>query len=379
MIDKFSFIHTADWHFWDKHKFSIDNSRLKKLYDNAMYIVKYAIKKKVDLIIIAGDITELSNPDEKIFKYLTKIFKYAIDNGVKIRIINGNHDTDGLTHSLESLQNILSSIDNDMIKIYSFDIEGKRDNVSYMEFFGNNNFKIPVQFVPYQKDVIGAIKSASELCKKYNMNFGKRILATHCSVNGARASNGKMLKSNVKRKLFKIWDYVALGDHHSHQKLAKGIYYPGSIIRLNRGERDDQKSFIHVTAIKGQKLKIKRIPLHDIELINCKIKYSNISSNIKKITSINGKSVKGAMVTVNIIGDIGTGEKVVKLKNALYNGGAAEVFPKFSNKLKFAKGIDGKKIKLSFDVTESCERFAKSKNLGKDYVKYGIDKINSVR
>jgi DNA repair exonuclease SbcCD nuclease subunit len=378
MLNGFSFIHTADWHFWDKHKYSINNSRLKILERNARKIIKYAIKCKIKVVFIAGDITHTYNPDERILKILSRIFKLAIDNGVMIRIITGNHDTDGLTHSLESLQNILSSFNTDMIKIYSFD--NSVINCSYREYFTNDNATFAVTYIPYQRDMAGAITSAAKMTEQFDKNF-TNILIAHCPVNGAIASTGKRIKSKIKRKLFGVWDYIALGDYHKHQKLANNMYYSGSIIRINKGERNDQKSFIYVTMTGNKKgFSKKRIRLDDIELISYKIKYESINGNIEKISKINGRLVSGAIINLLIYGDIGTGEKLVKLKNALYKGGAAEVYPKFLGVVKPSnKNYGESDIELSFDIAESCERYAKRKNVGKESLQYGIDKINLVR
>jgi DNA repair exonuclease SbcCD nuclease subunit len=385
MKQYFRFIHTADWHLWDKHKYSVNNSRLKKIIRNIKFIIKFAIKKKVDAVFVAGDLTHVYNPDEKVLNQLTKIFKYAIDNGIKLRIINGNHDTDGLNHSLESLQNIISSLDTDMIKIFTF----KKDQqaISYREFFSKqlgegvaNILHVSVTYVPYQDDMAHTISSAKEVAC-FN-NFDRNIIVSHCAVDGAYASSGKKLKSNITLKHFEGWDYAALGDYHKYQKLSESVYYSGSAIRLNKGERNDIKGFNYVVISKEEKQKskmvIKKINLSDIEMIELKLDYSKLKDNYGVIRKIKNKLVKDSIINLSIIGSIGTGDKLIKLKKALYAGGATEIYDKIININYNANEINNK-LDLSLDISEATEKYAKRKNKNEKYIEYGKNKINSVR
>lgn len=389
-VQYFRFIHTADWHFWDKHKYSVNGSRLKQLFGNALRIVQFAIKNKVDVIFISGDLVHVYNPDEKILVHLTKIFKIAIKNGIKIRIINGNHDTNGLSHSLESIQNVVSSYDQDMIKIFTFKKDGRP--CANKEFFTkqigegiSNILQISIAYIPYQKDIVSAIKTVNKTAC-FN-NFDKNIIVAHGGINGAYTSSGKKLKTNITLDLFEDWDYGALGDYHKWQKLSDGIYYSGSIIKINRNEKNDQKSFNYVTIEKEEHkksiMKVERINLPDIELIDLKVKYEKLKDDYKKISKIGDKKVKDAIINIFIYGDIGTGEKIVKLKIALYAGGAAEVYPRFiNNNFSSIRNSSKKmksKIKLALDAGDACVKFAESKKMNQQYIDYGLNKINSVR
>jgi len=64
-MKNFSFIHISDLHIYDKHKYSIDNSRLKMIKRNLNKISEFAISKLVNMVIITGDIFHTHNPDER--------------------------------------------------------------------------------------------------------------------------------------------------------------------------------------------------------------------------------------------------------------------------------------------------------------------------
>lgn len=363
------FAHSADWHI-DRHEtYSINGSRLKQLYRNALRIVKYAVKAKCEYIIVVGDIFDNENPDEQLLKVFAKIIKVGLKNGLKWRILIGNHDTDGEHHSLESLEDILDNIDGNKLKIISND-GGK---VSDWEFWGDY---AQVCYIPYQENMIEQISKV----KKSNtwIPGRKRIIVVHGGVDMAYASTGKKLSSKLTLDMLKGYDYVALGDYHPYQKLGnENIYYPGSIIRLNFGERNDQKAFNIVSV--SDEIKVKKVKLPDIEFIQVRIKYSQCKKFRGKIfEKFRGQNVDGGFVKLFIYGSIGTGEDIYYVKKAFYDSGAVQVYEKIiSTKDNYDSGEESE-LELSIDLIESCDKYARSKTKDEQIINYGLEKIKDV-
>ena len=88
-------LHTSDWHLGKKLE---DISRLDEQKEVLSEIVDIANNQAVDMIIIAGDIYDTSNPSNEAQELFYKTVKKLSNNGKRIIIaIAGNHDSsDGI-------------------------------------------------------------------------------------------------------------------------------------------------------------------------------------------------------------------------------------------------------------------------------------------
>ena len=68
------------------------------LFDDQRYmlnrIVETAVKMKVDAILIAGDVYDRALPGEQAVVLLDTFLNMLVENGIKVFIISGNHDSD---------------------------------------------------------------------------------------------------------------------------------------------------------------------------------------------------------------------------------------------------------------------------------------------
>jgi len=353
------FIHTSDFHIWDKLRYSIDDSRIKKIEKNAMYIVDYAIENKIGYIFITGDVFNVYNPDEKSFKVFSRIVSHAIKNNIRIRVIAGDHDTDGINYSLESYRNLIRHYGNDLLKIVGCN---KDKNVTIVNERIDYGFNIV--YIPFQINIVRALKIARLKYMKDNIN----VLFSHCGINMAYASSRKRIKNKITEDMLEGWDIVCLGDYHLSQRIGKNIYYAGSIIRINWGERNDDKSF-NVVKI-GKDIKVNKVPLDDIEFIEVKIKYEDcIRFDNKTINEWKGKKVRDGFINIIVYGDIELENNIFVVKNAFYRGGAAKVYETIINSSnELIKSVDIKSD-TNIDILSSCKEFLKN-NLSSNLKKY---------
>lgn len=363
-------IHTSDWHIWDKHKYSIDGSRLIQLKNSIIKIIKYAIHNNIKLIVVAGDIMNVNNPDENNMKILAELTIMCITNNIKIRYIMGDHDSNGINYSLESLNNFLSIGDTkDMLKIFP-----AVNNISvYSEISGCG---VNIVYVPFQLK----LKEAIILARKKKMHGYYNILFAHLGLNKAMASSGKRITNKITVNDLKGWDYVGLGDYHLAQRIGN-IRYSGSVIRINWGERNDKKSFYYIKRNSDNSRKIKRISLLDIDFIEMKILYKNISKVILKIKNglWNEKKIKNSFIKLFIYGNILSGDKIYIIKYELYKQGAKSVKEKIMGKYSLSE--DKNKIdSLSMNVIDASEKYYKKNRKNKDNkeLKFGLDLIQEL-
>ena len=83
-------LHTADWHLGKNLE---GHSRLDEQEEFLEDIIKIVNDEKVDLVIIAGDIYDTSNPPARAEKLFYKTLKRMSENGERmILVISGNHD-----------------------------------------------------------------------------------------------------------------------------------------------------------------------------------------------------------------------------------------------------------------------------------------------
>ncbi len=194
--------------------------RLNDIKKSIEYIADYCINNNILNIIIAGDIL-----NDKSIMYtiaqgilLDYIRKYK---NLKFFIIDGNHDISG--KSKDSVSG-LKCLDNE--------INVKRILPPF-EFIDN------ILFVPYSNEMINSIK-----------NNKSKYLISHFGLNEGMLNSGISIKADIKiNDLINKYEYVLLGHYHKAQQIINNnikLYYMGSIIELDFGERDEDKRFLIV-------------------------------------------------------------------------------------------------------------------------------------
>ena len=350
-------IHTADWHIYDGHKYSIDGSKLNDIFRNIMLIFTYAVElsKKSNekvLILIAGDIFHYHNPNENLLRIFSQVCRYAIDNGLILRFITGNHDTNGINFSFESIKHIFKSkkVDGELLPMKIFPLTDKKITV-YIEKISNVNFV----YVPWQNN----LSKALELAKLKREKNCKNILVTHCCVDGAVTNSGyEMKKQKITQKTLSGWDYVALGDFHKNQNITENIWYSGSLVKMVWDERNDGKYF---NVFDTNKLtEIKRLKLPDSNFIQIELKYCEIKEFIKnKIVEYNGKKIDGSFIKLIIKGKTNFGENISDVKRHLLECGAVMVNEKIITDER-TENNNTESIDLELNIFDACIKYLKN-------------------
>lgn len=260
------FIHTSDWHIGKNLE---GHSRLEEQEKFCNDFIKIVEENNIDMVIIAGDVYDTSNPPagaETLF-YNT-VCKLA-DNGKRcVLVIAGNHDNPERLSAVTPLakeQGIiilgypLSSAAEQKYRGYEI-VEAKEGCLK----LNINGEKVTVITLPYPSekrlnDAIQGVESEIELQKTYSNKIGDifrkleenfeedsiNIAVSHLFVSGGDPSDSErqiQLGGSLvvdKHDLPQKAQYTALGHLHKPQKASErlNVYYSGSPLQYSVKER----------------------------------------------------------------------------------------------------------------------------------------------
>jgi exonuclease SbcD len=249
------------------------------LFDDQRYmlnrIVETAVKMKVDAILIAGDVYDRALPGEQAVVLLDTFLNMLVENGIKVFIISGNHDSD------ERLGYGSRMFEKSGVYIRT-KYEGILDKETVTDGFG----EIDIWFLPFVKasqvkhyhpdEKIATYDDAVRtIIKNAGIDTGRRnVILSHQFVSGSCADpelggsecTGTRSVGQIEKiacDCFDPFDYAALGHIHSPQAMGrKEVRYSGSPIKYSLSEVDNDKSIPVVTM--GEKGNV------DIELVKIK-------------------------------------------------------------------------------------------------------------
>lgn len=263
------FTHTADIHFGMENYGKIDpitgiHSRLLDFNKALNFCIDRSIEENVDFFLFCGDAYKTSNPtptqQKLFFGSLIKLYKANIP----VVIIVGNHDNPasfGKVHSLDLFSDL--PIDGfyvipkpSIIKLETkngpIQIVGipwpNRNNIAISEKHAEKSY---TDITSYISETVGKI--INSLAQSLDKTI-PAILAGHLTVSTGLFSGSEKRAIYGSDPIFlpsqlaiEPFDYVALGHLHRFQDLNKNghpsIIYPGSIERIDFGERNEEKGF----------------------------------------------------------------------------------------------------------------------------------------
>ena len=222
---RFAFI--ADIHLSRYGQDKIEDSNLPErlhsikeaLYEVAMYCKTHGIRE----IVIGGDTLHGKSIIYAIAQDI--MIQYFEDfSDIHFFVLDGNHDLSGKGDDVISALKPLERI----------------PNVHWIKF--SETYRLEpegILFVPYSRQL-------PEIIKKNK----SRILISHFGLSEGILNSGMSIISDVSmRDLAGRYELVLLGHYHKPQEIVKNgvtLYYVGSLIQLDWGEREDEKRFLVV-------------------------------------------------------------------------------------------------------------------------------------
>lgn len=334
-------LHTSDWHLGKKLE---GRSRLMEQEKFLFDLEKIIDEKKIDLLLISGDIYDTYNPSAEAEKLFYDSVKRVSKNGeVGVIIISGNHDNPQRLGAISNLAKDYGIVIFE--KAHQIIEEGKYGKWNIFKsveggiFLEKNGEKIYIYTLPFP--------SESSLNEELNgKNFAKRIneilksgvsknedkniptiLMTHIYVAGSMGEGNAMLELGGARAIsiddLPDVDYIALGHVHKPMRFeTKKAYYSGSPIEYRVTEnRFDKRVFIVEIDLE------KNVKIDEIELENYKPIKEYFAKGIEEAIELSEKlKEKEEWIYLNV--EINSPIKNSEIKKIKENKNILEIIPK---------------------------------------------------
>lgn len=240
-------------------------------------VVDTAIRERVEVVLISGDVFDRPNPSEEAIKMYVSFLKNLLDKNIKVIAISGNHDS-GIR--LSAYKDILGK---------GYFVEGEFNSpmrkVSLNDEYGPVNFYMLPFFTPFivksnlklEKGLENYDLAMDEIIKRENIDTSQRnIILAHQFVAGFKfgGSEEDFSYSNGDEKnvagvgiisldKFQNFDYVALGHIHKPQKISREtIKYSGSLLKYKTSEIDGpDKSVVIIDLKEKGNIEVKLDPI----------------------------------------------------------------------------------------------------------------------
>lgn len=221
---------TNDWHF-DGMRNHYPQDHAKRVMREAEKVYQYAIKKSIQYIIVAGDISDSHKMSPESSKALLELLiKY--DDHVTTYYMTGNHDyADSATTSLNLFE---SMVEFKMLKNFVVVKDLKQIKLD----------GVTLNFCPFPHS---QLQKLTVPC----------LNIIHQDVAGAVGDNGRELKVKHDIEVDHDKDFTVSGHIHKHQFLKKRrILYPGALFQKTFGE-ELPKGFVELRSkVSKGKLKV---------------------------------------------------------------------------------------------------------------------------
>lgn len=295
------FIHTSDWHLGKSLE---GHSRLAEQEKFCKDFIDLVNENDIDMVIIAGDIYDTSNPPAQAEKLFYKTVSELSQNGKRcVLIIAGNHDNPERLSAASPLAHeqgiIILGMPNSYTQPYKyngFEIVFSEEGVVELKI---KDESVVISTLPYPSEkrlneVL--VKSTDDKDKQqtYTEKIGEifklttkrfkedtiNIAVSHLFVLGGETTDserpielGGSLIVNTK-DLPQNAQYIALGHLHKPQKVSERLnaYYSGSPLQYSKDERSYSKGANIVDIKAGEKPKINQIYFKNykpIEVFKC--------------------------------------------------------------------------------------------------------------
>lgn len=266
-------LHTADWHIgatWE----GIDRS--SDLLDRALPdILNIALKEKVEIVLVAGDIFERQTNDslEKAAKTLREPFKELLEANIDIALLPGNHDSYPLFRFLRSAIELVGENTYNrgqlhvLNRVFLSNIKGlqilhipyvRSEQIeSLLNMFSSES---PNTIEGMHQEIGRKLDQVAQHLRRRLNHSEPTLMTYHGIVRGSTVGSDEQAYEftyhqdymlSPESLLFndQVPSYNALGHIHKCQELKGTVptWYAGSIDRLDRGEKTYKPSVVLVT------------------------------------------------------------------------------------------------------------------------------------
>lgn len=264
------FLHLGDLHIG---KSLLDFSLIDDQKFILNQIIEVADKKKVDAILIAGDVYDRAIPSEEAVSLFDYFICTLAEKHIKTFVISGNHDSDERLNFGSSLFEanevyIASKFDG---TLYKKELNDKKGDINvyllpFVKASQVKHFYPDAEIETYEDAVRTIIENADINEKETNILVAHQFVAgkggkVELSGSESAAVQNVGTVEQIGTSCFDCFDYVALGHIHAPQQLGREtLRYSGSPLKYSLSEINNSKSMPLIT-IEDGKVSVEKIPL----------------------------------------------------------------------------------------------------------------------
>jgi exonuclease SbcD len=251
-------LHTSDWHL-GKRLFKLDRSEEHARFLD--WLLFTLIDKKIDLLIVAGDIFDVPTPPhqslEMFYEFLHRV---SVETKTETLIIAGNHDS-GLL--LEAPSKLLTP---HRVKVWGKLSDKPEDHWYKIKI---NNEELDVCAIPFfrsyellphgEGDALAVLKTYLTKAKAAPQLLMLHHLAGIFEAAGSEQVITLSGVDSIPHEVLEGFDYVALGHIHKPQKIGKAAYYSGSPIPMRFSETHPKS--VMILELKDGKFEIEKLQI----------------------------------------------------------------------------------------------------------------------
>ena len=230
-------------------------------------IAQLAIERKVDGVLLAGDLYDKPVPPAEAVILLDTFFTALSQAGIPVFAISGNHDS---PERLSFGARLLTGTGIYLSAVY----QGPQEPVLLRDAYG----EVAIYLLPYLKpalvrhsapeaEIATYQDAVSYALQQWTVPPSRRnVLVAHQFVTGGTTSESEEHSvgglDQVSGELFDPFDYVALGHLHRAQSVGRPtLRYCGTPLKYSFSESGQEKSVTLVTLEEKGHVKIEAIPL----------------------------------------------------------------------------------------------------------------------
>ena len=370
-------LHTSDWHLNDRL------GHIKRQDDIEARLVEiagYLEEHQVDVMIVAGDLLSTYNRIEEVktaISQVNEIFKPFLLRGGTIITISGNHDRENYFRLLRFAGDLTAPIipsqsgarpNGRMYFVSDPAYLLLEDKTGQQVQFVLMPYPTPTRYLKNEKTRFGSIDEKNRLLHQAMMETINKIQTKHVKPDLPSVIVGHAhIRENEIHNTYKItetedvifdindiptnWAYGAFGHIHKPQALAgtTHIRYSGSIDRMDKGEKDDEKSvvLVEIGALGriGEPicLPLNATPIYDIIITDPELEIPRLKDNYSEL--------KRALVYYQLTYQPGKHNRDAICQEL------ERIFPRWYKREIFAEGVNSSNLSLS-----STENILEAKN-----------------
>lgn len=334
------FLFTADIHLSRYAQDKIDGGtnlpeRLHSIKQTLTSMAEYACNNNVEFFIIGGDIMHSKSIIYSIAQEIMLDFFDAFNNQLQFVVLDGNHDLSGKgDQAISSLRSI-----------------EYLQNMEWITKMPDTGPLMDILCIPYSYNIVNQVKAKRS-----------KILISHFGLNEGMLNSGISIQSDISlNDLIGKYELVLLGHYHKPQEIITDqikLYYVGSPIQLDWGEKNDEKRFLVVDT---DTMDVQSIP----------------TQGYKKHIELEINSTNRAEILVEAEQQKQSGNYVKLIKTDSVEIGTDE----YSVIDKTEKDITNRGITSAMSEKDRLKRFLEIKEISADkteqYLNAGIEIINS--